>query len=446
MTAALELYAATAAPRRAGHHADSHLHPPYSLEETGLPFTFLTDLAVKILFHGGQLKLWELAERIKLSAAVLEPLLAFLRSERLIEVASRGAAEANIAYQLTDAGRARADAAIKKSHYAGPAPVTLAAYVAQVKQQSVANVRITQQAIRAAFDGVVLRETLQDQFGAALNSGRAMLLFGPAGSGKTFIAEHLATVLSGRVNVPHAILVDGDVIQVFDPLVHRPAQGSAQVAGLDRWQASDERWVLCHRPVVMTGGELTLSMLDLQFDHHTRFYVAPPQVKASNGLFIIDDLGRQLVSPRDLMNRWIVPLDRRVDHYALHTGTKFCLPFDVTVIFSSNLQPADLADDAFLRRLGYKIHVGEVSRDDYRRIFIQACERAEVVYSEAAFDALVAHHAAEQKPLLACIPYDVVSKLRDRADYLGAPAETGEEALAWAWRNYFAASEQERPE
>lgn len=413
---------------------------PHNLRETGLPFHFLLDLALKTLFNGGQLKLWQISERMCLPVAVLEALLDFMRGEHLCEVARRGAAEADISYQLADAGRARAEAALKKSQYAGQAPVSLEAYVSQVESQSVADLRVTRAAIREAFAGIVLRESLQDQFGTALNSGNAILIYGPSGSGKTFIAEHLMHVLGGLVYVPHAILVDDEVIQIFDPLVHRAVPEANRGVGIDRWCGGDRRWVLCHRPVVMTGGELTLAMLDLQFDSHTRFYVAPPQIKANNGLYIIDDLGRQLVTPRDLMNRWIVPLDRRVDHYALHTGMKFRLPFDVNVIFSSNLQPSDLADQAFLRRLGYKIHVGAIDADDYRRILVQACAQATVPYSDDALDYLLRRHAAEEKLLLACIPYDIVGKLRDRADYLAAPPVMSDETLSWAWESYFATS------
>lgn len=413
---------------------------PHGVRETGLPFHFLLDLALKALFNGGQLKLWQLAERMCLPIAVLDALLDFMRAEHLCEVARRGAAEADISYQLADAGRARAEAALQKSQYAGPAPVSLEAYVAQVESQSVSALRITREAIREAFAGVVLRESLQDQFGTALNSGHAILIYGPSGSGKTFIAEHLTQTIGGLVYVPHAILVDDEVIQIFDPLVHRAVPEASRGIGIDRWRGGDSRWVLCHRPVVMTGGELTLSMLDLQFDQHTRFYVAPPQIKANNGLYIIDDLGRQLVTPRDLMNRWIVPLDRRVDHYALHTGMKFRLPFDVNVVFSSNLHPSDLADEAFLRRLGYKIHVGAINADDYRRILIQACAQATVPYQGAGLDYLLQRHAAEERLLLACIPYDIVSKLRDRADYLQAPPVMSNEALSWAWESYFATS------
>ncbi|MFZ2855485.1 MAG: ATP-binding protein [Rhodocyclaceae bacterium] len=413
--------------------------PPTCWEETGLPFAFLVDLMLKTFFSSGRLSVWALGERLKLPAAVVESVLDFLRAESLCEVSGRGQGANDIRYQLSGAGRARAEILLRKSQYVGPAPVSLAAYVAQVDSQSIAQMRVSRESLNAAFHDMVIDQRLRDDFGAAINSSRAILVYGPSGSGKTFIAEHLMHALSGQIYVPHAILVDADVIQIFDPQVHHPAETIARGQVLDRWSGVDARWTLCQRPVVINGGELTLSMLDLQFDAHSRFYVAPPQVKANNGLLIIDDLGRQLVTPRDLMNRWIVPLDRRIDHFALHTGKKFCLPFDVNVIFSSNLRPSELADEAFLRRLGYKIYVGALEADDYRQVFVQACERTGVVFSEDAFRYLLLEcHRAHEQPLLACIPFDLASMIGDRAAYLDTPPEMSRETLDWAWRTYFA--------
>jgi len=413
--------------------------PPANWAESGLPFDFLVDLMLKTFFNGGSLSQWELGERLKLPVAVIEPLLDFLRAESLCEVTRRDLGSAQISYQLSGPGRLRAEASLQKSHYCGPAPVSLKAYVAQVESQSIARMRVSRTALNSALNGVVMPQHLREDLGAAINSCRPVLLYGPSGSGKTYIAEHLVNALSGQIYVPYAILVDGEVIQIFDPLVHHAIPSMTQEHVLDRWNGVDARWTLCRRPVAMSGGELTLPMLDLQFDVHSRFYVAPPQVKANNGLLIIDDLGRQLVTPRDLMNRWIVPLDRRIDHFALHTGKKFSLPFDAHVIFSSNLQPLELADEAFLRRLGYKIFVGEMASDDYRQVFIQACERSGVGFSEAAFDYLLREcHQACKQALLACTPFDLVSMICDQAAYLDKPPEMTKETLNWAWQTYFA--------
>ncbi|MGH8772299.1 MAG: ATP-binding protein, partial [Burkholderiales bacterium] len=400
---------------------------------------FLVELVAKTFYFSGQLSLKELAERIKLNISVLEPVLYFMRGQKLCEVLSRGSTDTEVIFALTDLGRARGEEALRKSQYIGAAPVELEDYVAQVEKQSIRDMVITPDHMASAFSGVVIREHLLEQFGAAMNSGRAIFIYGPAGGGKTFIAEKLVGTLSGNVCIPYAISVDGEVIQVFDPLAHRPVYASGQTQpSLDRVYLEDERWIVCRRPVVVTGGELTLSVLDLEFDHTARYYNAPPQVKANNGLFIIDDLGRQLVQPRDLMNRWIVPLDRRVDYLALHTGKKFKLPFDVIVIFSTNLNPSELADEAFLRRLGYKIRVGAMPKHEYRDLFKQVCDAYEVPYSDDGFEYLVRdHHMAEGRLFLACIPRDLIGQLVDRSRYLGTSPEMSHELLDWAWQNYF---------
>lgn len=412
---------------------------PRNAGDTGLNFLFQVELLVKVLFLRGQLRLVEIADHLKLSIGVLEPLLAFLRTERLCEVSRSSGTDTSTSYTLTDLGRLRAEDFLQKSQYAGPAPVSLEAYVQQVQQQSVSNMVVTHENIVKAFEGIVIQENILKQFGAAMNSGRAIFVYGPAGSGKSFISEHLVGLLSGDVAVPYAVVVDDAIIQVFDPLVHRPVPQAEANTCLDGRRASDPRWVRCHRPVVITGGELTLSMLDLDFDTSTRFYQAPPQVKANNGLLIIDDLGRQLTPVLSLLNRWIVPLDRHVDYLALHTGKKFMLPFDVIVVFSTNMPPRQLADEAFLRRLGYKIYVGELEEQDYRDIAKQVCAEMDVPFSEAGLDYLLQElHYKDGKPLFACIPRDIIGQVRDIARYSSKQPEMTPEFLDWAWNNYFA--------
>lgn len=415
---------------------------PRTIEETGLSFQFLVELLTKALFLRGQMRLLDLVAYSKLSVAVLEPLLAFMRTERVCEATRSSEAETAIAYTLTELGRLRAEDYLRKSQYVGPAPVSLHAYINQVHQQSVANMQVTREQLAQVFGGLVVKEGILKQFGAAMNSGRAIFVYGPPGSGKTFIAEHLAGLLTGDVAIPHAVVVDNEVIQIFDPLTHEPlvpltTNGSGAL-GLDRRITTDARWVPCHRPVIKTGGELTLSMLDLDFDESARFYQAPPQVKANNGLLIIDDLGRQLAPAIDIMNRWIVPLDRHVDYLALHTGKKFMLPFDVIVVFSTNLPPSKLADEAFLRRLGYKIYVGPLSEEEYRLITQQVCTELQIPFNEDGFNFLLhEHHYKSGKPLSACIPRDILEQLRDIAVYEGKPAVMSKELLDWAWNNYF---------
>ena len=412
---------------------------PRTIEATGLDFLFLVELVAKVLFVRGQISLAELSAHLKLPATVLETLLAFMRAERLCEVSRRGGNDGDVTFQLTDAGRERAAGYLARSQYAGVAPVGLRAYADAIEAQSVVGLRVTRDDVHRAFAGVVTKPGVLDQVGAAMNSGRAMFLYGPAGSGKTYLAERLRGLLQGSIVIPHAIAVGDEVIQIFDPLVHHPIEGRPEPAGaLDRAATGDERWILCQRPVVLSGGELKLAMLDLDYDESTRFYQAPPHVKANNGIYIVDDLGRQLVTPRDLMNRWVVPLDRRKDYLSLRTGHKFVVPFDVVVVFSTNLRPADLVDEAFLRRLGYKIYLGPMSEDEYRAIFKGVCTELGIAYAEEMFGYLLRHHHdREDKPRLACYPRDILSQLRDFSIYEGGAPQLTEANLDRAWHNYF---------
>ena len=415
---------------------------PRTLEEARLPEPLLIELLLRHLMRAGELKAGEIAGRLGLALSVIEPTLGFLRTEKMLEVPRRGTFDADVAYALTDAGKARAREALDKCQYVGPAPVTLADYTARVEAQSARRSRVSESAIRAAFGTAVVSDTVVTQLGAAVNSGKALYLYGPSGSGKTYLAERLVNVLEGAIWVPHAVYVDGEIIQIFDPLVHRPIDASASLGVLERHAGGDRRWVMARRPVVITGGGLTLAMLDREFERMSRFYVAPPQVKANNGMMIIDDLGRQRVPARELLNRWIVPLDRGVDYMALHTGTKFRVPFDVGVVFSSNLPPAQLGDPAFSRRLGYKVHLGALSEPGYREVFKQACQRSGIEHRPEMADFLIhVLHRSAGMPLYATIPYDVVSKIRDRAAFLGIEPELSEDGLKWAWSLYFAPDE-----
>jgi len=417
---------------------------PRTIEEAGISCPLLIELMVKTLFLHGELRLADLVRLIALPPGVLMPLLGLMRTEKLCEVTRRGDTDGRTSYNLTELGRVRADDFVRRSQYVGVAPVSLQSYVRQVASQSVARMGVTREHLRRAFDGIVVKDTLLDQFGAAMNSNRPIFIYGPSGSGKTYLAERLAGLLSGAVALPHALEVNGEVIQLFDPLVHQPVQAPAG-GTFDRGPNADARWILCRRPVVMSGAELTLDMVDLEFDRQTRFYHAPQQLKANNGLFIIDDLGRQLVSAQALMNRWIVPLDRRTDFLTLHTGQKFEVPFDVIVVFSSNLRPSDLADEAFLRRLGYKIFVGPSDVADYRTILQQVCKELRMPYDEAGFAHLLGRYESASRPLLPCHPRDLLGQVRDYAVFNGMNAQMNAGLLDWAWNNYFASDATNTP-
>lgn len=433
---------ATALPAASDTVADPLRAPaPRTVEETGLPQLFLVDLLCKILAQHGQMQLSELAASTKLAVSVLDALLVPMRAEKLCEVARRGGSgtDADLCFNLTDAGRARAQEASQRDAYTGPAPVAYADYVAQVRRNSVTHKPLGRAHMQHVYDGVVVRPALLDQLGAAFNSGRAIFMHGPAGSGKSYLAERLHGLLEGEVPIPHAMLIDGAVVPIYDPVVH-PAVADDTPAGsqFDRRYTRDQRWVRCQRPAVLTGGELTIEMLDLRFDHGARLYQAPPHLKANGGILVIDDLGRQRCSAVELMNRWIVPLDRQIDFLTLQNGYKFAVPFDMVVVFSSNLQPEELADGAFLRRLGYKIHVGALPVPLYQTVFRQVCERLGIGYDEAMFDYLLrAHHEREGRPLMACYPNDLLGQLCDLAHYEGRAPRLDQAALDWAWQNYF---------
>jgi len=369
---------------------------PASIEDTGLSAKFLSSLLLKTVHMLGFETSVELAGQLKLSQVVVDQLLNHLKQQGLVEV--RGSVAATVPvlrYALTAAGKDMAIQACRQCEYVGPAPVTLSSYQSQVNQQSITREKVTMASLSAALSHLVLSPQLVRRLGPAVNSGRAMLVYGPPGNGKTSISEAIGKVFHQCIYVPYCIEVDGQVIRIFDPTVHEeitPARVPHSIDGegvnLLR-KKSDPRWVKCRRPVVVMGGELTLEMLDLEYDPTSKFYEAPPQVKALGGVFIIDDFGRQLVQPRDLLNRWIVPLERRVDYLTIHTGKKFDLPFDELVIFSTNISPTKLMDPALLRRVKYKLRVDPPSHGDYVTIFRRVCRQHELELPEQVLSYLV---------------------------------------------------------
>lgn len=413
-------------------------------DASGVPDAFLVELLLRHFSRMGELRLFEIAQRLGISPIRIESLLTRMRTLQLIEVPRRGETEGDVSYALTEAGQKQAKIAFEKCHYVGPVPVTLDDYVSQVRAQSLRLLPTTATRLKDAMGNLVIDEVLLPTLGSALNSGQAIYLYGPSGSGKTYLAEHLVKTLQDHIWVPHAIYVDGEVILLFDPMVHRVVEEAvSSQRSLSRDAVPDGRWVRIQRPVVITGGELTLQMLELEFDSLSRVYVAPPQMKANNGILVVDDLGRQRISPRELLNRWIVPLDRHVDYLGLHTGAKLQVPFDVMVIFASNLSPDELTDPAFSRRLGYKILIGALSQEGYREVIAQACQRVGVAFDTEAIDFMIDRlHPAYEQAYLPCIPYDVISKIRDRALYLGQLPRLTPELIEWAWKMYFGAGAQ----
>lgn len=433
------LEAVTGGRNASADHGSVPLPPwhvlPRTVADTGLEIAQLLGLLMKAAYLHRTVTLAVLTDTLKLPATVVNEVAAVAVRERLLEIAHRGASDLDVRFRLTDAGYTRAAEASARCSYTGAAPVTLDAYLDAVKRHSVSHASVTKADVTAAFHDLVIPVRLLDSIGMALNTCRALMIYGPAGSGKTYLAQRLGMLLPGAVPVPHAITVAGEIIQVFDPLVHVPFDESE--ASLAR-RSLDRRWVLCHRPVVLSGGELTLSMLDLRYDRAAGFYQAPPHMKANNGIYIVDDLGRQLVGVTDLLNRWIVPLDRGVDMFTLQTGVRFSVPFDVWPVFSTNLEPAALEDDAFLRRLGSKLYVGALSVDDYREVYQRTVNDFGLTSTDAVFDFLVdSLHYASDTPLLVCIPRDLLRLVASGVRYHGNAPHVTEEGLLAAWQSYY---------
>jgi predicted ATPase with chaperone activity len=410
---------------------------PRTVAETGLSEPLLIDLLCKHLYDAGSLDGARLMERIALAGPVLDELLAFLRKDGRIEVLGQAAGGSGLRYGLTERGRSAAQDALGRSGYIGPAPYPVARYRELLLAQTVHHGNVTADDMQAAFQGVVLHNGMLDNLGVALNSGRAIMIYGPAGTGKTYISSRLIRLFDESIWVPHAIAIGEVIIEVFDPQVHKRADEQAKpTLRLD--QGHDRRLLRCKRPVVITGGELTMDQLDIRYDPYTRQYQAPLQLKASNGMFIIDDMGRQRMAPAELLNRWIVPMEEKKDFLNLGGGRHCELPFDLILVFSTNLNPLDLAEEAFLRRIGYKLHFDYLTREEYERIWRQEMEKLGIPFDPLVLRYVIEGlHQPEKVPLAPCHPRDLLGMARDRQRYLGGSGPLTPKELEWAWHNYF---------
>lgn len=415
---------------------------PRSIRETGLADNLLGDLLCKHLHDAGVLAMPQLVERLALTGAVLEEVLAFLRKDGRVEVLGQAAGQTagqGLRYGLTERGRSAARDALARSGYIGVAPYPVSSYRSLLKVQTIHHGRITARDMRASFGGVVLSEGMLDQLGVALNSGRAIMIYGPAGTGKTYISSRLIRLFAEAIWVPYAIAINEAVIEIYDPQVHqRLDDPDAQQNSLMLSEGIDRRLLCCKRPVLITGGELSMEQLDIRYDPFSRQYQAPLQLKASNGLFIIDDMGRQRMAPAELLNRWIVPMEEKRDFLNLGGGRHCELPFDLVLVFSTNLNPLELADEAFLRRIGYKLHFNYLKADEYERIWRQECERLGIAYDPVLLRyVLQGLYEAEGMPLVPCHPRDLLGMALDRQRYLDGSGPLSPHELEWAWRNYF---------
>jgi hypothetical protein len=411
------------------------------IEDTGLAPDVIEQLLLKTLY-GAELVGAVIAERMRLSFTLLEPLVEHARAEQLIEVkGANGSNAVAYRYSLTDLGRERARQFLDINQYVGPTPVPLPAYVAQMKALAASRGYLDRERLKQGFQHLIVDDQILEKLGPAVNAGKAVFLYGPPGNGKTVLAEGMGQSFGGDMYIPHALDIDGHIMTMYDPICHETLDvdaGANETTSVVRSAPRDRRWVRIRRPVVMVGGELTLDMLDLTFNPISKFYEAPIQLKANGGVFLVDDFGRQRVRPQELLNRWIVPLESRFDYLTLHTGKKFQVPFDVLIVFATNLNPASLADEAFMRRIPYKIAVEDPTVEQFVKIFELNCKRRNLPFHQVMVAYLQRrHYGPSGRPLRACHPRDLLDQVTALCRYRGIEPVISREILDAACKSYF---------
>jgi hypothetical protein len=411
---------------------------PQTLEESGLSLDMITPLVLKTLYFVGELTGRDIAQRLGVNFPVIEPSLEFLKRERQVEIGG-GAMFGGPAfrYRITDAGRTRAGLFLEHNHYVGLAPVPLVqyrAYLAEFEQR--VPKATTPAGIRRALSNLVLNDHILDQLGSAVGLGQSMFVYGPPGNGKTMISRSLHNLMAGHIAIPYALEVEGSIIRFFDPINHeeRPLPDENEGTHL----LYDHRWVRCRRPMIVVGGELTLNALEAHYNKGTGFYKAPIQAIANGGILVIDDFGRQQCSPSDLLNRWMVPLESRIDHLTLQTGQQFEIPFTSLIVFNTNLKPADLVDEAFLRRIQAKIHAAGPTVEEFLEIFERNCVERDLPFSRELVEEMLATYFRPRGiPLRGCHPRDLLNQVASMLRYRGGPRELTLPLLYAACESYF---------
>jgi predicted ATPase with chaperone activity len=419
---------------------------PQTLEATGVPLDVILQLVIKTLYFAGELSGTELAQRLGVLFTVIEPCIAMLKRERHCEISGGGTVgAASYRYRLTEAGRTRAMLFLEHSQYVGCVPVPHQQYLEYMHRFVREHpVDVTREAVKRAFSHLVLNDRVLDQLGPAIAAWHSLFIYGPPGNGKTVISEAIRNILVGDIAIPYALTIDGHVVGMFDPVIHDRIDPEPDRTGLERDPDVDYRWVRCRRPRVTVGGELTLDSLELGYSASSGLYRAPLQALANGGVLVIDDFGRQHASPRDLLNRWIVPLESRVDFLTLQTGQKFHLPFETFVVFATNLNPSDLVDEAFLRRIRYKVLAESPTDEEFARIFENYCSTRGVSFDPCLIKTLI---ETEIRPrairLRGCQPRDLIEHALSRARYFNRKRELTPELLSAACAGYFVSDERD---
>jgi hypothetical protein len=432
-------------------HPNTYVPPvPTRWEDLGLDLAFLYDLILRTLFARGQLTGGELARALALPFGLLNPLLQNMRKQTLIDIVTQQghAGDAGFVYALKPPkGNEALAVAMEKTTYVGPAPVPYTDYVEVVLAQSIRRLVVTRRTIRQAFQDLVIADDLLNQIGPAINSAQSIFFFGYPGNGKSSIAERITRLMQDTIYIPHALEVQGQVIKLFDPVLHRPVQPPSDLPETDSLLSpstpADPRYVRIQRPTIIVGGELTLDMLDLRFNSSTRIYEAPLQMKANGGVFMIDDFGRQQVRPMDLLNRWIIPLEKHYDYLTTASGNKIGIPFDQLLIFSTNLDPHQLADEAFLRRIKFKIEVRNPDEHQYRQVWQLLCQTRRIPYDEEGINYLIDKwYRPYQRPFRMCHPRDLLEQMIAIAKYNMERLNFSPDLIDAACATYFVSQEK----